>query len=71
MRILRTNDANPKTLKAKTLNPENSKSNKSLRIVSVFIIIYPLVISISYCLDVLFECGRSRGLGGNKSTLAK
>jgi hypothetical protein len=63
MRILRTNDANPKTLKAKTLNPENSKS-KSLRIASVFIILYPLVISISYCLDVLFECGPSRGLEG-------
>ena len=39
MRILRTNDANPKTLKAKTVNPENSKS-KPLRIASVFIIIY-------------------------------
>ena len=67
MRILRTNDANPKTLKAKTVNPENSKS-KPLRIASVFIIIYiyiyPLVISISYCLDVLFECGRSWGLEG-------
>jgi hypothetical protein len=26
------------------------------------------VISISYCLDVLFECGRTRGLRGRGST---
>jgi len=45
----------------KTLNPENLKS-KSLRTASVFI--HPLVISISYCLDVLFDCGRTRGLEG-------
>ena len=60
-------NSNPKTLKpktprSKTLNPENLKSN-SLHIASVFI--PPLVISISYCLDVLFECGRTRGLRGN------
>ena len=45
----------------KSLNPENLKS-KSLRVASVFI--HPLVTSISYFLDVLFECGRTRGLEG-------
>ena len=48
-------------LKPKTLNPKNLKS-KSLCIASVFI--RPLVISISYCRDVLFECGQTRSLEG-------
>ena len=43
----------------KTLNPENLKS-KSLRVASVFI----YLISISYCLDVFFECEQTRGLEG-------
>ena len=51
--------------KIKTLNPEHLKS-KSLRMASVFI--YPLVISMSDCLDVLFECGRPRGCGEHVST---
>ena len=40
----------------------SSKSRKRHGTSSVFI--HPLVISISYCLDVLFECGRTRGLEG-------
>ena len=52
----------------KALNPEKLKS-KSLRIASVFI--HPLVTGISYCLDVLFECGRTRGLQGTFSNPKK
>ena len=44
---------NPKTLNLRS---------KSLRIGSVFL--HSLVTSISYCLDVLFECGRAQGLEG-------
>ena len=61
----------PKTLKA--LNPkpkpqfslnENPKScnleSLKSKLLKASVFIHPLVRSISYCLDVLFECGRAR-----------
>ena len=50
---------NPKTLKPESPKPKSWQLK--VKITAYYrVFIHPLVISISYCLDVLFECGRTQ-----------